>query len=296
MGLFPEINALTKEQEHNFEKNLIWVFGSSRGGTTWLGRQLLSYQTKIMFEPRIARFIGDRRNWVIKNGKKVEKQAENVDYFFSNETKKTWMYFMRKMILNRIYSQISDFSQRILIKEPLERGGSDIISECLPNSKIILLLRDGRDVVDSKLDAIRDKDSWGIKSIGVQPLEQANRARFIRNNSKMWVDLMEDLMRTYNNHEENLRILVRYEDLRNDTVNELRKIYNFLKIDINNDELEKLVAKHSFENIPHESKGRRMFTRFASPGKWNDHFEEEEKNVMNSIMGKTLEQLNYSVD
>jgi len=294
MKVFPEINILRRKQENILEKNLIWVFGSSRGGTSWLGSELLSYKTKIMFEPRIARVIGDRRNWIKKEGKKIDIQGKNPDYFFSDKSKKTWLYFLRKMILNRIFYQFPDISQKIIMKEPLERGGSDVISECLPKSKIVILLRDGRDVVDSKLDAIRDKKSWGIKAIGVHPLSSEDRARFIRNNSKMWVELMEDFMRTYNNHRKNLLILVRYEDLRYNTVNELKKIYKFLKIDIPNDELEKLVTKFSYENIPQESKGRSMFTRFACPGKWKDHFNEEEKDLMNSIMGKTLAQLNYA--
>jgi len=293
--LLPEINPLEEEEEKIFEENLIWLFGSSRGGTTWLGSQLLSYNTKIMFEPRISMLMGDRRSWAVKKGRKIERQSAHPDYIFSNKTKKTWLYFLRKLILNRVYSQYPDLSQKIVMKEPLEKGGSDIISECLPNSKIIILLRDGRDIVDSKLDAIRDETSWGIKATLAPPLQPKKRLNFIQSNSEIWVELMEDLMRAYNNHEENLRILVRYEDLRNNTVEELKKIYEFLQIEIKNEELEKLVLKYSFENIPAESKGQGKFTRFASPGKWKENLNEEEKNLMDSIMGKTLAQLHYAV-
>jgi len=126
-------------------------------------------------------------------------------------------------------------------------------------------------------------------------MNPANRLHNIQNYAQNWVELMEDLMRAYNNHEENLRILVRYEDLRNNTVEELKKIYEFLQIEIKNEELEKLVLKYSFENIPAESKGQGKFTRFASPGKWKENLNEEEKNLMDSIMGKTLAQLHYAV-
>jgi len=41
---------------------------------------------------------------------------------------------------------------KIIIKEPHGSLAADTISECLPNSKIIILLRDGRDVLDSEVD------------------------------------------------------------------------------------------------------------------------------------------------
>lgn len=290
-----KVKELTPDQELVVERNLVWVFGSSRGGTTWLGSQLLSYQTKIMFEPRIARFIGDRRNWIVEKGKKIEKQSRNPDYIFSEKTKNNWRYFLRKLIINRIYFQFPDFNSRIVIKEPLEKGGSDVISECLPNSRIILLIRDGRDIIDSKIDAISEKKSWGTKALGINPLNQNQKLDFIRTNAIMWNEFVEDLMRTYENHSKNLRILVRYENLRKNTLTELQKIYDFLEIDITKEELENLVSKFSFENIPSKSKGKGKFTRFASPGMWKKNFNEEEKKLMKSIMEKSLTRMSYEL-
>jgi len=248
-----------------------------------------------MFEPRIARFIGDRRIWVIKDGKKIDRQSQQHNYFFSDQTKNIWKYFLRKLIINRIYSQFPNFSDKIIIKEPLEKGGSDIISECLPNSKIVLLIRDGRDVIDSKIDAIKEKESWGTKELGINPLNPAHRLDFIKRNSNMWVEFAEDLLRTSYIHSKNLQIWIKYEELRKKTVEELKKIYDFLQIDIKNNELENLVSKFSFENIPPEAKGEGKFTRYATPGKWKENFNEDEKILMNSIMGKTLKQAGYEI-
>jgi len=285
---------LTPNQELSLEKNIVWLFGSTRGGTTWVGTQLLSHQTQMMFEPRFAYFFGEQRLWVNENGKKINKQSQNPDYFFSDATKNSWKFYLRKLILNRIQSQFPDFSHKIIMKENLDRGGSDIISECFPNSKIIILIRDGRDVIDSKIDARHNKNSWGVKRKLSKPLRQEERSAFISSSSRKWVELIDDLMRTYNNHPKKLRILVRYEDLLKNTSQELKKIYDFLQIEINNEDLEKLVSKYSFENIPKESKGKGKFTRFATPGKWKENFNLKEKNLMKSIMGKTLSELNYS--
>jgi len=284
---------LSEEQELALEKNIAWVFGPARGGTTWLGSQLLSYQTYNMFEPKITILIGNMRQWVVKNGKKIDRQGAQKDYIFSLQYKKTWIYHLRKLILNRIYSQFPDFSKKIILKEPLGKGGSDIMSECLPNSKIIIIIRDGRDIVDSKLDAIRDQNSWGVKQEGHEPMTEDRKMTFIRNNSIQYVTLMADLISTHTNHDEKLRILVRYEDLRKNTVEELSKVYQFLGIDIPRNKLEEIVEKNSFENIPSQSKGKGRFTRYATPGKWKENFNEEEQKLMNSIMEKTLTSLGY---
>jgi len=284
---------LSEEEELALEKNIVWVFGSARGGTTWLGSQLLSYQTFPMFEPKIARFMGDWRQWVVEDGKKIDRQGAQKDYIFSLQYKKTWMYHLRKLILNRIYSQFPDFSKKIILKEPLGKGGSDIMSECLPNSKIIIIVRDGRDIIDSKLDAVRDKNSWGVKREGNIPITEDRKMTFIKNNSKQYVTLIEDFMSTLANHDKKLRIMVRYEDLRKNTVEELSKIYQFLEIDITKSKLEEIVEKYSFENIPSQSKGKGKFIRFATPGKWKENFNEEEQKLMNSTMEKTLTSLGY---
>lgn len=289
------ILELNKEEELEFEKNLIWVFGSSRGGTTWLGSQLLSHQTKIIFEPRIARFFGDRRMWTIENRKKVDLQTRNRDYFFSDLTKKAWVYFLRKLILNRIYFQHPKISNRVLLKEPLEKGGSDFITTSVPNSKFVIIIRDGRDIIDSKIDAIKEENSWGTKALHTRPLEKLNRLNFIRTNSKNWVELVDDLVRTYQTPPKNLRYLIKYEDLRSNTLDELKKIYKFLDIEITPQDLENIVTKFDFENIPTNKKGSGKFFRSATPGGWENNFSDEEKKLMHSIMGESLKLLGYTV-
>ena len=51
---------LSEEEELALEKNLVWVFADRRSGTTWLAKELLSHQTKIMDEPLIGLHLGGR--------------------------------------------------------------------------------------------------------------------------------------------------------------------------------------------------------------------------------------------
>jgi len=116
------------------------------------------------------------------------------------------------MILHRFYGQIQNLSLPVIVKEPSSRlGASDILSECLPNSKLIVLIRDGRDIIDSLVDS-RSKVGWqNIRPNSV--ITEKNRVRVVEDLAKNWVQQMENLMKVYDNHNEKLRMKIKYEDL-----------------------------------------------------------------------------------
>jgi len=288
------MKILSPEDELTLEKNLVWIFSDRRSGTTWFAKELLSFQTKSLDEPLIGLHLG--RSFQIKNGfaRTLDVQKNRSDYFLSKEYEKTWKFFLRKLILNRIHSQFNDISNIIVIKEPTGSMGADILADCMPNSKIIILLRDGRDVVDSKID----EDSAGgweleLKKGFREGITEKKRLDHIKRHSKFWKSLMEILLKTYENHPNDLRYMLRYENLLQNTLTELKKVYHFLGINIDESKLQKIIDKYSFENIPEDKKGRGEFRRYASPGKWKEHFHEEEKKVMNEIMKDVLKKLEY---
>jgi len=291
--VLPKLAELSQEKETLLEKNLAWIFASPRSGTSWLGLQLLSYQTYAINEPRIGKHLGLLDTKITNVITDLDRFKFDPNYFFSQRYEKTWKYYLRKLILNRIYSQFPDLSKNIIIKEPNGSQAADIISEILPDSKIIILFRDGRDVIDSMLDA-RRPDAWGVTTFDVIPITPTTRLEIMERESKEWVYRMEKLMKIYSNHKEQYRLLVRYEDLRNNTLSELKKIYDFLEIKITFDDLQKIVNKFSYENIPNELKGTGKSVRFASPGRWKN-LSDEEKSMMQKIMGETLQKLGYDV-
>ncbi len=88
-------------------------------------------------------------------------------------------------------------------------------------------------------------------------------------------------------------VLVKYEELRKNTFETIFSIYKFLKIEISENDLNKIISKYSYENIPEDEKGQGKFVRFASPGKWKENFTNEEVDITNKIMGETLKSLGY---
>lgn len=283
---------LSSEEELTLEKNLVWIFADRRSGTTWLGQELLSYNTKFMDEPLIGLHLGrldpHKGGFILT----TELQKDHEDYFFSEKYKDVWKYYLRKFILNRIYSQFHDLTHKIILKEPTGSTGAKIISDCLPNSKSITILRDGRDVLDSKMDAFR-KDGWGTKKLGFPTLSKEERLSFIKTRAKQWVALIEILLKNHNERSEEVEFMIRYEELLEKTSEILKKLYQFIEIEISDEKINELVEKYSFKNIPEKDKGEGKFRRFATPGKWKENFDDDEKKVIDSIMGETLKKIDY---
>jgi len=274
---------LTEEEENNLEKKIVWILGSPRSGTTWLARRLLRNKSNEYWdEPLIGWHLDIHRDW----------HTSRDDYVFSKQHKNNWLPAFRKLFLARAYSQAQTLTKNLIIKEPNGSKSADIIMEMLPNSKLIHLLRDGRDVVDSLIDAHKP-DSWQKDLKRFPLLTDQQRQNTIKKYSKDWCETLNLIKNEYENHNPELRLLVRYEDLLNDTFTELKKIYQFLGISIEDDELRKIVKQFEFKNIPSSEKGPGKFNRSASPGKWKENLSKDEIKIMNSIMGEQLSKLNY---
>jgi len=288
------MEILSIEEEQLLEKNLVWVFAERRSGTTWLSKELLSQDTKFLDELLIGLHLGLFAGSRIGNKRTIDIQKERTDYFFSEQHQDSWIYFLRKLILNRIHNQFEDLSSKIIIKEPSGSVAADIIAKCLPKSRIIIMLRDGRDILDSKIDALTPQGWETVEKKGLnETITEKNRLRYIKKYAKNWVHLVQTLKKTFRKHPKELRYQLRYEELLKNTLNELKKLYQFLSIDIKEEDLKEIINRYSFEKIPKNQKGKGKFRRFATPGMWKENFNEEEKRLIEKIMGETLRDLGY---
>ena len=220
-----EINELTKEQESILEKNLVWLFGSTRGGTSWVGLQLLSYQTISINEPHIDEHLAMRAGEIHDRFvRRIDNPQQSPEYFFSEKYSTVWRYFLKKLLLNRFYAQTKNLTHKTIVKEVCHFGSADILLDCLKNSRVIVLLRDGRDIIDSLLDA-RSKEGWMTKA-GLPPITKKKelpnkdnfiptptRLTFIKNQSKAWVIRNENFLKAFHNCRKQLRYIVKYEDI-----------------------------------------------------------------------------------
>ncbi|MEW6416523.1 MAG: sulfotransferase domain-containing protein [Nitrospirota bacterium] len=296
-----EFVPLTKKGEDRLEERLVWILCFPRSGSSWLARQLLSHPEHIIWdEPylglHLGAFIG---NQDAGNFSRIFEDASNsTQYFFLPLYEKVWLPFLRSMTLNRCYAQFPDSLNKaaVIIKEPGGSRGSDIIMKSLPHSRMIFLLRDPRDLIDSHFDLHRE-DSWIAETWRkfYRPINTERRKDLVKLYSYNWLFLIGIIFKAYQNHDPNRRLLIKYEHLRFHTFNELKKIYEFIKTPISDIELNHLIEMFSFENIPKEHKGPGKFARKAKPGGWMETFTEQEKEIMNSIMGDKLREFGYEV-
>ena len=287
---------------------LAWIFGSSRSGSTWLLRMLAALERVVPIDdPHIGHHLGVWRPiplaWATakdppKLGTLADFKRKKRDYLFSDSYRDAWMPQLQQLISTRFEAQAAqDIAEAggidqpvVVVKEPGSHA-ADTIMDLFPESSLIFLLRDGRDVVDSWLDAYRD-GSWATDE-GAYPLDDTGRPALIRWQSSVWLHRTEVVQQTYARTEPKRRVLIRYEEMRADPVAALERICGMLGIEASHEQLEKVAAANSFSRVPESAKGAGREIRRAEPGGWAAHMTREEIVEMHEILAEKLDELGY---
>lgn len=287
---------------------LAWIFGSSRSGSTWLLRMLSGLERVIPIDdPHLGHHLGVWRPiplaWATakdppKLGTLADYKRQKRDYLFADRYRDTWVPQLRDLISARFEAQateqIAEFggveSPIVVVKEPGSHA-ADTIMELFPRSALIFLLRDGRDVVDSWLDAYRD-GSWATDE-GAYPVDDGGRTPLIRWQSSVWLHRTEVVQETFARTDPDRRVLIRYEEMRADPVSALKRICGVLGIDASEAQLDRIAAQNEFSRVPDSRKGAGREIRRASPGGWASHMSREEIEAMHEILGNKLDELGY---
>jgi hypothetical protein len=161
----------------------------------------------------------------------------------------------------------------------------------LPESRMIFLIRDPRDVVASSLDAAKEgswlydyKDKGGWKR---NALADKRPDAFVKRRAERYLQHAGGAKRAYETHE-GPKVLVKYEDLRSDTFSEMERVYRELGMRVESEKLRRAVEKHSWENIPEEEKGEGKFYRKGEPGGWREDLTPEQVEIVERITAPIL--------
>lgn len=287
---------------------LAWIFGSSRSGSTWLLRMLAELDRVIPIDdPHIGHHLGVWRPiplaWATakdppKLGTLADFKRKKRDYLFSDQFQDIWMPQLRDLISARFAAQAAQDIAAVggidrpivVVKEPGSHA-ADTIMDLFPQSSLIFLLRDGRDVVDSWLDAYRD-GSWATDE-GAYPLDDTGRSALIRWQASVWLHRTEVVQETYARTDPDRRVLIRYEEVRADPGAALRKICATLGIEASGESLDGIAAANEFSRVPESHKGAGREIRRAEPGGWATHMSREEILEMHEILAEKLNELDY---
>jgi hypothetical protein len=288
------------------ENRLAWIFGSSRSGSTWLLKMLSDLEGVVPIDdPHLGHHLGVWRPiplaWAACDDPPelstlLDVKAEEPGYFFAERYRDAWQEPLRQLITARFEAQATDVgvedpagAAAFVVKEP----GSHVapfLTELFPDSKVIFLLRDGRDVVDSWLDAYSE-GSWAIPG-GAFPVNEEGRIPLIRWLSAVWAHRSRAVKAAYDSRDPEARILLRYEELRNETEAWVTRICGMIGVDA--ERVPEVVEAHRFEKLPRT--GRRFFTRQARPGGWRDNLSNAEQEAMHEALGDALEEFGYTAD
>ena len=288
------------------EDRLVWIFGSSRSGSTWLLRMLSELEGAVAIDdPHLGHHLGVWRPiplaWATADADPEltilnEIKREKPSYFFSDRYREVWGPALRELIVSRFDAQAHDAEVSpdaeplVLVKEPGSHI-ADLLMSLFQGSRMIFLLRDGRDVVDSWLDAHR-LGAWALDE-GAYPVAPEGREALIRWQASVWSYRTGVVLRAYRDHHPSRRILVRYEDLLADPAAELRRICGMFGLEVPDGQLQKIALVHDYESVPRAEKGASKEIRSADPGGWERHMSAAEQQAMYEVMGERLAEVGY---
>jgi Sulfotransferase family len=314
--------------DQTLESRLVWIFGSPRSGSTWLLDLLVhpllptdesaigaerrdapdagAPQAIPINEPYIpqhltpplfqARSTSDSLATVTLNS----FRHASPSYFLCDRYADVWMPELRRLVLARLGAQARDIATEygindplVIVKEPNGSMGADLVLSLFPSSRLIFLLRDGRDIVDSMVDA-QAPGGW-LEAPSGSPSDESPQARLdlVRHESHLWLARTQAVQRAYDAHPAGLRHIVRYEQARSDALGVLADLDRWLGLRRGKKERASAVRWNDFDSYPAEAKGRGMPLRAARPGLWRQNLTSAEQHTMAEIMGDKLAEVGY---
>jgi LPS sulfotransferase NodH len=285
------------------EERIGWIMGSSRSGSTWLASMLAGVDGATSIDdPHLGHHLGTWRPlsiaWATATSEPElttlrELKRESDDYFFSDRYREAWLPALRDLITARFGAQLEEQEPHaedpvLFVKEPGSQAAATIF-ELFPRSRLIFLLRDGRDVVESWLDAYQE-GSWAIEG-GAFPVARSGREALVRCLSAVWAHRTLGVAEAFARRPGEARVLVRYEDLLRKPATELGRICDLFGLTTS--DLEAIAERHRFSRISPAERGASQHARSASPGRWRSSMSRSEQRAMEEVMGPVLNQCGY---
>jgi Sulfotransferase family len=323
-----EKNPVTHDEKVNeLESKLVWMFGSPRTGSTWLleliahplileARDPLGFGVPADLErpvdvipinesllpshlapPQPEDPPARQRPWIRTPAATFGNLSA---YFFSSHFEDVWRPAVRDLAHRRFGAhleraeaehEVTD-DARIVIKEPNGSHAAPLILSLLPESRLIFLYRDGRDVVDSQL-ALSGPGGLTAAWRGITIETPEQRLELVREESLNWVARMEATERAYQERPPELRFRLGYEDLLVDPAGSLRSLMDWLGRERDSAAIAEAVEANSFESEAKSNTGAAATRRAAAPGLWRENLTESETALAHEIMGEKLGELGY---
>ena len=270
-------------------ENIVWILGTARTGSTWLGSMMAKPKGYWRWrEPKIGHLFGYYFHRYGERG--------ILDYRY----KEIWLRSIRSLVLGVADAKLrSGISKQgvgyLVVQEPNGSAGAPWLLEAFPESRMIFLVRDPRDVVASQLDAAK-KGGWmymftvrGEQREWPDSVADTNPTAFVEDMANRYMRDIGYVKQAYDHHK-GPKVLVRYEDLRADTQGTMKRMYSALGLRVKERELARAVDKHAWESIAEDEKGEGKLRRKAKPGGWKEDLTLEQAEIVERITAPLLEE------
>jgi hypothetical protein len=272
-------------------ENMVWMFGMARTGSTWLSHMmgdLNGYSG--WYEPLVGALFGHQYY-----GRVWDKQREGNNFILANKHKDSWLSSIRTFVLNEATVRFPDVAGDgyLVIAEPNGSIGAPLLMEALPESRMIFLIRDPRDVVASSLDGHKEGGVFFARKQKEREEGKATKVRspnaHVKSSAEKYLQFIGNSRIAFDAHS-GPKVLVRYEQLRAHTLDTMKHIYSTLGLPVDEGELTQVVEKHAWENIPEKKKGEGKFFRKATPGGWQEDLSPEQVKIVEDITDPLLKE------
>ena len=281
--------------------NIAWIFGTVRTGSTWLASMMRDGHNHAMWnEPRVGELFGTFYE-------STAHRRDNENFVMGTHRKLVWLKSVRNFVLDSASARFPRFARDglLVIKEPSGSIGAPILMEALPESAMVLLVRDPRDIVASALDAARE-GSWAYELRGTRRREKQglvgtagapiddftgkSQDEVVRDQASMYLRYVGNSRKAFDAHD-GRKVLVRYEDLLANSLGTMKRIYSELEVEVDEEDLARIVKEHSWENIPEDEKGKGKFYRKGASGAWREDLTPDQAKVVEEITAPLLREL-----
>jgi Sulfotransferase family len=316
--------------EDEVESKVVWIWGSPRTGSTWLLEMLcaplkvdqsqpLGFSWPAEWDDRANALPVDEflisLHLVPWFGRTEELTgtprpdtlpaflSDHPSYAFSDEFADAWRPEARRLTLVRLQAVVERARRLglglprdtplLVVKEVNGSYAADRVMSLFPRSRMIVMLRDPRDVLDSLLDA-RRTGAWlaGARPLGA--IESAEeRLELVREACRTWVAQFDVVERAFDAHDPARRRRVGYEELLADTPGTLGGLAQWLGLPATAPRMQAIAERNAFASVPEEMKGPGKHHRAASPGKWRESLTPAEQEAAQEILGSRIAELGY---
>jgi hypothetical protein len=266
--------------------NLIWVFSpGGRSGTSWLAAMIKnSLGGRLWNEPLVGKMLGEFY---------YRRLNRTPNFIFGDNYRESWKRGIGLLILDGVRARHSDATEKfVVIKEPSGTIGAPLLMQALPESRMVLLVRDPRDIISSVLDGHKEGNWSGQgrrwRTATDDRVPNLDPDAMAKRRAHRLMEHATHAREAYDAHG-GPKTRLTYEELRADSLATMQRLFTELEVPFDQDRLREVVDKHTWENLPDEEKGEGKIRRKAKPGGFEEDLTPQQRATIEEITAPLLD-------